>query len=335
MIDLRSDTVTQPSLAMKNAMIESKLGDDVLEDDPTVKELEAYAASLFGHEAGLFCPSGTMTNQIAIKVQSNAPGEVICSDLAHIYHYEGGGIGFNSGLSTKLISGNRGRFSAKQLEEVIAPNDVHFAPSQLVSIENTCNKGGGSCWENSEIEAIATLCHSKRIPLHLDGARLFNALVAKNQKAESLGKHFNSISICLSKGLGAPVGSVLIGNHRFITQAKRIRKVLGGGMRQSGLLAAAGLYALKNNINRLAEDHKNAKEIADVLASKNYIKGIEEVETNIVLATLNDDYPSEEFIYTLKKNDIHVVGMGKQKVRFVTHLDFSSQQLEEFIKRLP
>ncbi len=330
MIDLRSDTVTRPSAGMLEAMLQAKVGDDVLGDDPTVMELEERAAALFGKEAGLFCPSGTMTNQIAIKVHSNAPGEVICSDLAHIYHYEGGGIGFNSGLATKLISGDRGRFTAKQLEAVIANDDVHFAPTQLVSIENTCNKGGGSIWDIQEIEKVYTLCQSKGIPVHLDGARIFNALVAQQTDAQDMGQHFDSISICLSKGLGAPVGSVLIGNKAFIKKAKRIRKVLGGGMRQAGYLAAAGIYALDHHIDRLNEDHERARTIGGLLKEKSFIKHIQPIDTNIVIIELEEHIPSDGFLKKLEENGILAVPMGKQLIRFVTHLDLRNQDLDQF-----
>lgn len=328
MIDLRSDTITRPTVEMKEAMMEADLGDDVFGDDPTINKLESKAAELFGHEAALFCPSGTMTNQIAIKVHTKAPGEVICDELAHIYRYEGGGIGFNSGCSVRLIKGDRGRFTLDQLKAEINPDDVHFPPTQLVSIENTCNKGGGSCWDLNQIESIADFCKKQQLALHLDGARLFNALAAKQLKPENMGKHFNSISICLSKGLGAPVGSLLIGSSAFIKQARRIRKIFGGGMRQAGVLAAAGIYALDHHIQRLKDDHDKAKEIAQSLESKSFVKSIQPVDTNIIIFHLDDQYPAKNFIERMEGNGILLVGMGHQSIRIVTHLDIDEKALE-------
>lgn len=326
-IDLRSDTVSKPDAKMLDYMIQAEVGDDVLGDDPTVAKLEEKAANLFGKEAGLFCPSGTMCNQIAIKVHSNAPGEVICSKLAHIHLYEGGGIGFNSGLSTKLLEGDRGRFDLDQLKAAINPDDVHFPPTQLVSIEDTCNKGGGSVWDLAEIKKIAEFCQKQNLPLHLDGARVFNALVAKNQNAVEYGKNFDSISICLSKGLGAPVGSVLLGTKAFIKKARRIRKIFGGGMRQAGYLAAAGIYALDHNVKRLSEDHKRAKQIGELLRKKEQVERLEEVETNILLFRLKGQYSAEEYLAELKEKGILAVSMGAQLIRFVFHLNLTEEQV--------
>lgn len=326
-VDLRSDTVTQPTENMKQAMFSAKVGDDVLGDDPTVIELENLVADRFGHETAVFCPSGTMANQIAIKVHTNAPGEVICEELAHIYRYEGGGIAFNSGVSHRLIKGDRGRFTLDQLKAEINPDDVHFPPTQLVALENTCNKGGGCYWELSAIESISSFCQENRLPLHLDGARLYNALVAQNIPELEMGKHFNSISLCLSKGLGAPVGSVLIGRADFIKKAKRIRKILGGGMRQAGYLAAAGIYALQNNVERLAEDHQNAITLGELLASKSEIKEIYPIDTNIVIYQLNDDVDMSNYIDELAAKGIRVVSMGPQTIRLVTHLGIGEQEM--------
>ena len=333
-IDLRSDTVTQPTSAMKEAMFQAKVGDDVLGDDPTVIALEEKAANLFGHEAALFCPSGTMTNQIAIKVHTNSPGEVVCDELAHIYRYEGGGIGFNSGLSTRLLKGDSGRFSLEQLIPEINADDVHFPPTQLVSIENTCNKGGGSCWDINEIKKIASFCKKEQLPLHLDGARLYNALVAHDITPAEMGQHFDSISLCLSKGLGCPVGSLLIGNKAFIKQARRIRKVLGGGMRQAGFLAAAGIYAFDNHVNRLKKDHKNAKTLSQLIADKPFVQKVLPVETNIVIFKLNEKMNAEDYLNTLKEKGIHAVGMGHQTIRFVTHLGIGDREMEQLSKAL-
>lgn len=334
MIDLRSDTVTQPTDEMKSAMMSATVGDDVLGDDPTVIELENKTAQLFGHQAALFCPSGTMTNQIAIKVHTNAPGEVICDELAHIYRYEGGGMGFNSGVSSRLIKGNKGQFSLEQLKNEINPDDIHFPPTQLVALENTCNKAGGTVWDLKEIARIANFCRAEKLPLHLDGARLYNALVAKNTSPLEMGAHFDSISLCLSKGLGCPVGSVLIGSHEFIKKSKRIRKIFGGGMRQAGYLAAAGIYALDHQVERLSKDHENAKTLEKILQSKSYLKAIKPVETNIIIFELQDDVSTEAFLEKLKKKDILAVGMGPQTIRLVTHLGIGAKEMEILSKQL-
>lgn len=325
MIDLRSDTVTQPTKEMKMAMMEAPLGDDVLGDDPSMIALEEMAAKRFGKEAALFCPSGTMTNQIAIKVHTNAPGEVICDELSHIYWYEGGGIGFNSGLSSRLLKGDRGRFTAVQVSNAINADDVHFPESQLVSLENTCNKGGGSIWNQKEVIRISELCHKKGIPLHLDGARMYNAIVALGISEKDFAAPYDSISLCLSKGLGCPVGSLLLGSKTFIHKARRIRKVLGGGMRQAGLLAAAGTYALENHVQRLAVDHSNAKELSKALEKKSFVKEIAPVETNILIFELEDNYPADQLLQQLKEKGVLAVGMGHQKIRFVTHLDMENK----------
>ena len=326
-VDLRSDTVTQATQAMLDAMMKAKVGDDVLGDDPTVIELEDKAATLFGHEAALFCPSGTMTNQIAIKVHTKAPGEVICSNLAHIYLYEGGGIAFNSGLSTRLIEGDKGRFTLDQLKSQINPDDIHFPPTQLVALENTCNKGGGCFWDIEEIKRISNFCKGKNIPLHLDGARIYNGLIASGTSSQEMGKQFDSISLCLSKGLGAPVGSLLIGSKKFIHQSKRIRKILGGGMRQAGYLAAAGIYALDQNIERLSEDHQNAKRIVTILKQKDYVEYIQPVDTNIIIFKLKDEFSADEFILSMREKGIWLVGMGPQLIRIVTHLGIGEKEM--------
>lgn len=327
MIDLRSDTVTQPSHKMLEFMMKAKVGDDVLGDDPTVIQLEKKAADMFGHEAALLCPSGTMTNQIAIKVHTNAPGEVICSDLAHIYRYEGGGIAFNSGLSIRLIEGDQGRFTLEQLQAEINPNDVHFPESQLVALENTCNKGGGCYWDIHEIKRIKAFCSEQSIPMHLDGARIFNALVASGSNTKEMGELFDSISICLSKGLGAPVGSLLLGNSNFIKKARRIRKILGGGMRQAGYLAAAGIYALDHHLDRLEIDHEHARKIAATLEGKSWIKSISAVDTNILIYELNDDVDMADHLTHLEERQVRAISMGPQTIRMVTHLNVSQEDV--------
>jgi len=334
MLDLRSDTVTLPTAAMKEAMMQAPVGDDVFGEDPSVNLLQEYAADLFGMEDALFCSSGTQTNQIAIKIHTQPGDEVICDTLSHVYLYEGGGIAFNSGASVRLIQGNRGIFSAAQVAENINKEDVHFPVSKLVCIENTVNKGGGACWDWEELLKIKEICQNNQLGFHLDGARLFNALVAKNQNPQQYGQLFDTISICLSKGLGAPVGSLLLGSKKHIHKAKRLRKVMGGGMRQVGFLAAAGLYALQNNIDRLSQDHVNAKIVGEFLNQQNYIEYLLPVETNIVIFKLKDQFPSEQFLHSLQKQGIKAVSMGKNLVRFVFHLNQEKKQIDHLINTL-
>ena len=333
-IDLRSDTVTVPNQEMKEAMFNAKVGDDVFEDDETVNNLEALGATLFGKEASIFCPSGTMTNQIAIKLNSNSPGEIICDELSHVYKYEGGGIGFNSGLATKLLKGDAGRLRAKQIEAAINLDDVHFPETQLVSLENTCNKGGGTIYDMEEIKKIKTLCASKNLKLHLDGARIFNALVESDYTAKEIGAEFDTISICLSKGLGAPVGSLLLGTKPAIKKARRIRKLFGGGMRQAGYIAAAGIYGLENNIERLKEDHQRAEQLGATLANLSYVKKVLPVATNIVVFEVIDAIDFKLIIEKLAVKNIKVVAFGPQQIRFVTHLNFTDEMLEKTIQVL-
>ena len=327
MIDFRSDTVTLPTPAMLAYMQAAPVGDDVFGEDPSINALEAKTAGLFGMEAGLFCPSGTMTNQLAIKTHTQAGDEVICEELSHIYQYEGGGIASNSGSSVKLLRGNRGRITADQVLAAINPDDVHKPISKLVSLENTCNRGGGACYDFSEIEAIQKVVKSNGLGLHLDGARIFNAIVHKKEDPKQYGKVFDSISICLSKGLGAPVGSVLLGSTPFIKKARRWRKVFGGGMRQAGSLAAAGIYALDNHIERLKEDHTKALNIKDALLKKDFVKEIFEVETNIVIAHIEGKYNATQLAAALKEKNILVIAMTPALIRFVVHLDITTEML--------
>ncbi|MGC4234419.1 MAG: low-specificity L-threonine aldolase [Niabella sp.] len=330
-IDFRSDTVTQPSPAMLEAMMKAPTGDDVFSEDPSVNQLEQLAASLFGKEAALFCPSGTMTNQIAIKCHTQPGDEVICDGDAHIYQYEGGGIAFNSGCSVKLLPGYRGRMNAAQVLEAIQPDDVHRPHSSLVCVENTSNRGGGSCYDFKELRKIKQVCTDHKLAFHIDGARLFNALVAKNETPEQYGTIFDSISICLSKSLGCPVGSLLLGNADFIKKARRVRKVLGGGMRQAGYLAAAGIYALQNNVERLAEDHVHAKMIADALQRSIFISEVLPVETNIIIFETKD-ITAKELVEKLKGYHILGYAIAPQKVRLVLHLDITKEMVERTIE---
>ena len=333
-IDLRSDTVTLPCNEMKKAMFSAKVGDDVFGEDETINQLEVLGASMFGKEAAIYCPSGTMTNQIGIKINSSAPGEVICDETSHIYKYEGGGVGFNSGLATKLLKGNRGCLTAEMIEAAINPDDIHMPESQLVSLENTCNKGGGSIYDINEIKKIRTLCSNKNLKLHLDGARIFNAIVEADYSTKDIGAQFDTISICLSKGLGAPVGSLLLGSSPAIKKARRIRKLFGGGMRQAGFIAAAGIYALENNIERLKEDHQRATQLGDVLQGLAYVKSVLPVDTNIVVFEVIDSIDYNIIIEKLAHQNIKVVAFGPQQIRMVTHLNFTDDMLTESINIL-
>ncbi|HLP39442.1 GntG family PLP-dependent aldolase [Lacibacter sp.] len=334
-IDLRSDTVTQPTKQMKEVMWQAELGDDVFGEDATVNKLEETAAKLFGMEAGLFCPSGTMTNQIAIKMHTQPGDEVICDELSHVYQYEGGGIAFNSGASVRLLQGDRGRIKASHvLDAINNRDDVHKAISSLVVLENTSNRGGGSCYELEDIAAIKEICKANDLILHLDGARLFNALVAKQQSANDYGQLFDSISICLSKGLGSPIGSVLLGTKEKIKKARRIRKVFGGGMRQAGIIAAAGLYALEHHVDRLAKDHQHAKLIEATLLNNPIVETVLPVETNIVIFRVQNHVNAEELVQKLKENGILCFTMGKQQIRFVLHLDITEDMVQRTIELL-
>lgn len=333
MIDFRSDTVTKPTKQMLEAMLQAKVGDDVFGEDPTVNELEEYAANLFGIQAALFCPSGTMTNQIAIKVHTQPGDEIICDNLSHIYQYEGGGIAVNSACSVKLINGNYGKINAKQVAENINNiNDVHKPISKLLSLENTSNRGGGSCYHFDDFIAIKEVCTQNNLMLHLDGARLFNAIIYKNESAKQYGKVFNSISICLSKGLGAPIGSLLLGDKNFILKARRVRKVFGGGMRQAGIIAAAGLYALQNSIQRLSTDHHHAQLIATALRQKSFVTNILPVETNIIIFEVAEKYTAKELIATLYKNNILAFAIAENQIRLVLHLGITTEMVEETIQ---
>jgi threonine aldolase len=332
-IDLRSDTLTQPTAGMKEAMFAAPVGDDVFGEDPTVNALETKIAALFGMEAALFCPSGTMTNQIAIRLHTGPQKEVICHQYSHIYLYEGGGIMANSMASVKLLTGDLGKITASQVAESINPDDVHAPETTLVSLENTMNKGGGSIYTLDEVRPIRALCQEKGLKLHLDGARLFNALVETGESPADWGAQFDTISICLSKGLGCPIGSVLLGTKADIKRAKKVRKVFGGGMRQAGFLAAAGIYALDHQVERLKEDHHRARVLGQFLVQAPQVAEVLPVATNIVIARLEGISP-ETYLQELTQKGIKGVRFGKDLVRFVTHLDFGDDHLEEFGKRI-
>ena len=336
-IDLRSDTVTKPTPAMLVAMMQAAVGDDVFGEDPSVNTFEAKAATLFGMEAALFCPSGTMSNQIAIKCHTQQGDEVICEHQAHVFIYEGGGIAFNSGAQARVIAGDRGRIASSQLLALINPDDEHRPNTSLICLENTSNRGGGSTYKMPEIKEIKKICQEHHLKLHLDGARLFNALVANNEKASQYGAVFDSISFCLNKGLGCPVGSVLLGDKVLIQKARRIRKVFGGGMRQAGYLAAAGIYALDHHINRLQEDHHNAKLIGAELATLGWVKSVFPIETNIIIFEASGGIPSGSITAMLEKENIQVLAISPAQVRMVTHLgitDTMVQRTLEAVKRL-
>jgi len=330
MIDLRSDTVTRPSKGMLEAMMSARVGDDVFGDDPTVNALEEKVAKMFDKEAALFCPSGTMTNQIAVNVHTRPGDEVILHKHSHVYYYEGGAMMKNSGVSVCLLDGDRGRIKAADVAAHLNPkDDVHRPFTSMVEVENTMNKGGGSVYAIEDLREIAKVCRDNNLKYHLDGARLFNALAETGEKPTDYSILFDSVSICLSKGLGAPVGSLVIGTAEFIKRARRVRKIFGGAMRQAGYLAAAGIYALENNTGRLKEDHLRARKIGNLLATLPYVEHVMPVDTNILIFILKKEYPEGKFLEKLRENDIHALPLAPQTIRFVTHLDFTDEMLEK------
>jgi len=329
MLNFISDTVTIPTKEMLHDMMQAKVGDDVFASDPTVNALQSKAAELFGMEQALFCPSGTLTNQIAIAVHTDPGDEVICSYQSHIYNYEGGGIARNSGAQVRLVGNDSGILTADDVRSNINPSDSHYTNTSLVSIENTTNRGGGKCYQLEEVKSIAEVCRENGLKYHLDGARLFNALVAKNEAPADYGSLFDSISICLSKGLGAPVGSLLLGSDEFISKAHRVRKGMGGGMRQAGYLAAAGIYALNNNIERLADDHARSKYISESIKEAPYIESTEEPETNILMVNLT--ISAEEYLKKLENAGMLAIGFGPKRIRITTHLDVSEADIEKAV----
>ena len=335
LIDLRSDTVTKPSPGMIDAMSSARLGDDVYFEDPTVNQLQDRLAKMFGKDKALFFPTGTMANQAAIKLHTQPGEQVICDKYAHIYNYEGGGVSFNSGVSCKLIEGNRGMISSEQVINAINPPDFYHSPlTTLVALENTTNKGGGACWDFEEIKKIKLVCNEKKLGFHLDGARLWNALEEKSETPDQYGQYFDTISVCLSKGLGCPIGSVLVGNNDIMEKAIRTRKMLGGSMRQVGVLAAAGLYALDHHRKRLVDDHQKAKDIGRVLEGLKYVFNVQTVETNIVIFELEKHVDSNYFIENLKSKNILISDMGSGKLRIVTHMDYSEKMHEILLETL-
>lgn len=335
LIDVRSDTVTRPTPAMLEAMMSATVGDDVFGEDETVNALQQRAAEVFGMEAAIFCPTGTMTNQIGIRVHAQPGDEVICDELAHIYLYEGGGIAANSGASVRLLKGRHGRFTADDVREnVNRRDDSHLPWTRLVAIENTVNKGGGCCWDRREITRIRAVCDEQGLALHLDGARLFNALTARNESPREYGQLFDTISVCLSKGLGAPAGSLLLGSRDKIARAHRYRKAMGGGMRQAGYLAAAGLFALDHHVQRLQDDHARAKTVAAELRSLPYVESVLPVETNIIIFTLTESMSAEELLAKLQQHRVRALSVGRQIIRFVFHLNVNDTHVERLVGAL-
>ncbi|MEZ4917741.1 MAG: GntG family PLP-dependent aldolase [Saprospiraceae bacterium] len=329
LINLLSDTVTKPTPGMLEAMWAAEVGDDVFREDPSINALEAYAADLFGHEAALYCPSGTMTNQIAIKVHTRPLDEVICDVSSHIYQYEVAGYAFNSGIGVNLLDGTNGIINPEQIRKAVKPRFDWLPISRLVVIENTANRGGGSYYTLDEIRAIRKVCSEKQLALHMDGARLFNALVETGDSPKSIGAELDSISICLSKGLGAPVGSLLIGSKTFIAEARRVRKAMGGGMRQAGFIAAAGMYALQHQVERLREDHAHARMLAETLSEQEYVGNIRPVKTNILIFDILEPHSTDAFLDFLMEHNIKASAFGERTIRFVTHLDVSREMIEQ------
>ena len=332
-VNLISDTVTRPTKEMLDYMMQAPVGDDVFKEDPTINALENKVAQLFGKEAALFFPSGTMANQTAIKLHTNPGEQLICDHYAHIFNYEGGGVSFNSGVSCALIEGERGRITAEQIKKRINPSDFYHSPkTALVALENTTNKGGGACYDTQEIIRIADLCQHVNLPLHLDGARLWNAMVASKTSPTFYGEHFDTLSVCFSKGLGAPVGSALIGTQEAIDKALRVRKMLGGGMRQAGYLAAAALYGIEHHWPRMEEDHHKAKSLAAEVAKLPGVGYVAPADTNIVIFEFETEQRENEFMKHMEKHSIQLISMGSGKLRFVTHLDYTDQQHDYVVK---
>ena len=334
-IDLLSDTTTRPTPEMLAAMMAAPVGDDVFAEDPTVNALEERVADQFGMESALFCASGTMTNQIAVNVHTRPGDSLVCHELAHIYLYEGGGLMANSGVSVRLTGSPDGLMTAAEVEDAVDTSDnVHNAITKLVAVENTSNRGGGSCFEMNAMHEIAAVARRYDLAYHLDGARVFNAMIARHQDAKDYGRVFDSISVCLSKSLGCPVGSLLLGERDFIREARRVRKRLGGGWRQAGVLAAAGLYALDHHVDRLVEDHAKAALLHTVIAPRDWVKSVREPQTNIVLVETHSEAVAVSVRDQLLEHGIRVQHMGRNRLRMVTHLDVSEADIEVVCERL-
>ncbi|MBY0535194.1 MAG: DegT/DnrJ/EryC1/StrS family aminotransferase [Chitinophagaceae bacterium] len=333
-VDFRSDTFTKPTPAMMESIVKASVGDDVFGEDPTVNALERKAAELFGMEAALYCPSGTMSNQIGIRAHTNPGDEVICEKTSHVYLYEGGGIAVNAGCQVKLLEGVQGKVKAHQIEEAINPDDIHRPISRLVSLENSTNRGGGNYYDLHSLAEIKAVCEKHDLKLHLDGARLFNAMVAAGQRPHEIGEKFDSISICLNKGLGCPMGSILMGSAAYIKKSRRIRKVMGGGLRQAGYMAAAGVYALDHHIDRLADDHAHAQLIADAISHKQYCKEVYPVKTNIIIFEVAAPHSGASIVASLKEKGILAIAMAPMQVRLVLHLDVTKEMVDYTLEQI-
>lgn len=326
-IDLRSDTVTRPTAAMRQAMMEAEVGDDVFGEDPQVNKLQEMTAAMFGHEAGLFCPSGTMTNQIAIQVHTRPGDEVICHASSHVYNYEGGGIARNAMSSTRLVHNDGFSMTPDEVDALVHADHDWLARTSLVVAEDTANRGGGRCYTFEGLADLSHYCRNRKLAFHLDGARAFNAIVEKGHEVKAYGQLFDSVSICLSKGLGAPVGSVLLGSKTFIKEARRVRKVMGGGMRQAGILAAAGIYALEHHVDRLTEDHIRAEQLASAIVEMPGVVNVIAPETNIVIFDVAPDPGSEAWLAAMDEAGVRGIAFGKNRIRMVTHLDVDDADL--------
>jgi threonine aldolase len=330
LIDLRSDTVTKPTPAMRAVMQAAEVGDDVFDEDPSVNRLEERVAEMLGKEAALYVPSGTMSNQICIKAHTVPGDEMLCEATCHVYNYEAGGPAVLSGVMCRTIQGDFGVLDVSQLEDKVRPIDNHLVRTRVVALENTHNRGGGRVYPLEKIQAISAWARSHGLIMHLDGARLWNAVVASGVPAVEWASHFDSVSVCFSKGLGAPVGSALAGSREFVIRAKRIRKLFGGAMRQVGIIASAALYALENHVERLADDHRNAQVIAQAVAETPGLRLTPpEVETNLIWLVVDSDLATaKEVAAALKKRDILVHAAGPQTIRMCSHLDVSAAQAE-------
>ena len=328
-IDLRSDTVTRPTPAMRRAMAEAEVGDDVFGDDPTVHALEARTAELLGKEAAVFVPSGTMANQIAVGVHTRPGDELLCATTAHVYVWEAGGIARLSGVTARTFEGNFGLLSLDEIKDAVRPDDIHYVRTRLVWLENTHNRGGGRIHPIQGIAAIRHWARENRLAIHLDGARLMNAVVATGRPAREWAQHFDTVSICFSKGLGAPIGSALAGSSEAIRHARRLRKVFGGGMRQAGIVAAAALYALEHNVERLAEDHAGAQVLAEAFQNtEGFALESGPVETNLVWVRVDPTLgTAADVVAYLRTRGILVAALGSQVIRACTHLDLTRQEI--------
>ncbi len=331
-VDLRSDTVTKPTSEMRDAMFRAEVGDDVYGEDPTVIELEKLGARMTGKAAGLFVASGTMGNQVAVMAHTQRGDEVICEAESHIYYYEVAGMAVLSGVQARTLPSVKGILSAETIEAAIRPQDVHQPRSALICLENTHNRAGGTCYPLDTLASIRKLADRRKIPVHIDGARLFNAAVAQGVKVDKIAQYADSVQFCLSKGLAAPVGSLLVGSEEFIVKARRYRKMLGGGMRQAGVIAAAGIVGLQSMVERLAEDHANAKLLAEALATAGFAVDLSTVQTNIVIFDVSrTGLKAAEFVTKLRKAGVLAGAFGEYRIRMVTHHGITASEIGKVV----